>query len=282
MDAALEPMFSFGQIWYLDRAALSDPGLGHRDARKTTGTFWCCGLARPVQWRKETSTELSSDFDWDWEAADRAFSHAIALAPSYSCAHEDRAIFLAFIGRRDEALAEIAKIDQLDYGFSASHAESFAYYELGDYPGLIESSKRGLLLDPKDWSHHYNLGVGYEGLGKLTEAISEYEKAIEGSNGPQEPVVALAHAYAATGKKAEAEKLLRDLRHKLQQTAASPYTMATIYAGLGENDKAFEFLEKAYSEKSFDILSLKSDLLLDNLRRDPRFQNLLHRVRLTG
>jgi hypothetical protein len=58
--------------------------------------------------------------------------------------------------------------------------------------------------------------------------------------------------------------------------------MATIYAVLGENDKAFEFLERAYSQKSFDILSLKSDLLLDNLRRDPRFQNLLHRMGLTG
>jgi TolB-like protein/DNA-binding winged helix-turn-helix (wHTH) protein/Flp pilus assembly protein TadD len=230
----------------------------------------------------DTQGALSSDFDWDWEAADRAFSRAIALAPSYSCAHEDRAVFLAFMGRRDEAVAEIAKIDQLDYGFSASHAESFTYYELRDYQGLIESSKRGLLLDPKDWSHHYNLGVGYEGMGKLQEAIPEYEKAIEGSDGSQEPVVALAHAYSATGEKAEAEKILRDLERKLKQTAASPYTMATIYAVLGENDKAFEFLERAYSQKSFDILSLKSDLLLDNLRRDPRFQNLLHRMGLTG
>ena len=124
----------------------------------------------------DTLGALSSEFDWDWEAADREFNRAIALAPSYSCAHEDRAVFLAFIGRRDEALAEIAKIDQLDYGFSAAHAESFTYYELRDYPGLIESSKRGLLLDPKDWSQHYTLGIGYEGTGKLQEAISEYQK----------------------------------------------------------------------------------------------------------
>ena len=93
--------------------------------------------------------------------------------------------------------------------------------------------------------------------------------------------VALAHAYSATGKKAEAEKILRDLERKAKETSASPYTMATIYAGLGENDKAFEFLEKAYSEKSLDISwSLKSDLLLDSLRPDPRFQNLLRRMAL--
>ena len=225
---------------------------------------------------------LSFEFDWDWNAADREFNRAIALAPSYSCAHEDRAIFLAFIGRRAEALAELAKIDQLDYGFSAGHTESATYYELQDYPNLIESSKRGLLLDPNDWFQHFNLGVGYEGTGKHQEAISEYRKAMELS-GNSQSAVALAHAYSAAGKKADAEKILHDLERKLKGTSASPYTMAAIYAGLGENDKAFEFLEKAYSEKSLDISwSLKSDLVLDSLRPDPRFQSLLRRIGLTS
>ena len=223
---------------------------------------------------------LNWQFDWDWDAADREFNRAIALAPSYSCAHEDRAIFLGFMGRRDEALAEIAKIDQLDYGFSSAGSESATYYLLRDYPRLIEASKRALLWDPKDSSQHYDLGVGYEGTGKLQEAISEYQKAIEMSGGSQ-GVVALAQAYSAVGRKAEAEKILRDLERKSKETSTSPYTMATIYAGLGENDKAFEFLEKAYSEKSLDISwSLKSDLLLDSLRPDPRFQNLLRRMAL--
>ena len=223
---------------------------------------------------------LSSEFDWDWDTADREFNRAIALAPSYSCAHEDRATFLALIGRRAEALAEIAKIDQLDYGFSAAYTESTTYYVLQDYPALIEASRRALLLDPKDWFQHYTLGVGYEGTGKVQEAISEYRKAIQMSGGPQS-VVALAHAYSAAGEKADAENILRDLERKSKQTSASPYTMATIYAGLGENDKAFDFLEKAYSEKSFDISSsLKSDLVLDSLHRDPRFQNLLDRMGL--
>ncbi len=223
---------------------------------------------------------LSSEFDWDWDTADREFSRAIALAPSYSCAHEDRATFLALTGRRAEALAEITKIDQLDYGFSVAQTESTTYYELRDYPGLIEASRRGLLLDPKDWFQHYALGVGYEGTGKLQEAISEYQKAIEMSGGSQ-GAVALAHAYSAVGRKAEAERILRDLERKSNETSASPYTMATIYAGLGENDKAFEFLEKAYSQKSLGIpLSLSSDLVLESLRPDPRFQNLLGRIGL--
>jgi TolB-like protein/DNA-binding winged helix-turn-helix (wHTH) protein/Tfp pilus assembly protein PilF len=114
----------------------------------------------------DTLGVLSSEFDWDWVTADREFNRAIALAPSYSCAHEDRATFLALIGRRAEAIAEITKIDQLDYGFSAAHTESTTYYELRDYPDLIEASRRALLLDPKDWFQHYTLGVGYEGYGQ--------------------------------------------------------------------------------------------------------------------
>ena len=129
-------------------------------------------------------------------------------------------------------------------------------------------------MDPNDWFQHFTLGVGYEGTGKVQEAISEYQKVIEIS-GNSRGTVALAHAYSAAGKKAEAENILHDLQRKLKKTSASPYTMATIYAGLGENDKAFEFLEKAYAEKSLDISwSLKSDLLLDSLRSDPRFQSL--------
>lgn len=163
--------------------------------------------------------------------------------------------------------------------FSSATSESWAYYALRDFPSLIDASKRALLLDPNDW---FQLGVGFEGTGKLPEAISEYQKAIEMSGSPK-GAVALAHAYSSVGKKAEADKVLRDLERKLRGSADSPYTMATIYAGLGENDKAFEFLEKAYSERSLDMsISPNSDLLLDRLRPDPRFQNLLQRMGLSN
>jgi TolB-like protein/DNA-binding winged helix-turn-helix (wHTH) protein/Flp pilus assembly protein TadD len=229
----------------------------------------------------DTLAVLSWRFDWDWDAAERGFNRAIALAPSYSCAHEDRAIFLAFAGRRSEAIAEIAKINQMDYGFSSAMAESATYYELRDYSGLVEASKRGLLLDPGDAFLHYLLGVGYEATGKLPEATSEYQKAMKMSDDPS-VAVALAHAYSAAGRKAEANEILRGLQRKSKGTLLPSYTMATMYVGLGENDKAFEFLEKAFSEKSLDIsFFLKSDLLLDDLRPDPRFQTLLRRIGLT-
>src|SRR5205807_10495717 len=98
-----------------------------------------------------------------------------------------------------------------------------------------------------------DLGVGYEGTGKLLEAISEYQKAIEISNGDHDATASLAHAFGVIGRRAEAEKILHDFERKSKSGYVSPYRMATIYAGLGERDKAFEFLERAYQERSLDI-----------------------------
>jgi tetratricopeptide (TPR) repeat protein len=160
--------------------------------------------------------------------------------------------------------------------------ESGVYYQLRDYEALVEASRRGVVSNPNEWLEHYNLGVGYEGTGKLLEAISEYQKAVEISAGDQDSTAALAHAFAVIGRRAEAEKILRDLEQKSKSVHVSPYLFATVYAGLGKNNKAFEFLEKAYQERSLEISwALKSDLRIDNLRSDPRFQNLLARVGLT-
>jgi TolB-like protein/DNA-binding winged helix-turn-helix (wHTH) protein/Flp pilus assembly protein TadD len=226
---------------------------------------------------------LSWRFEWDWDAAEREFNQAIALAPSYSCAHEDRSVYLSFIGRRAEALAEIAKSKEMDPGPSSAMAESAAYYQLRDYEGLVEASRRGVVSNPNEWTQHANLGVGYEGTGKLLEAISEYQKAVEMSDGDQDATASLAHAYAMIGRRAEAERILLDLERKSKRVYVSPYTIATIYAGLGDKDRSFEFLERAYQERSLEISwHLKVDLRIDNLRSDPRFQILLRRVKLPG
>jgi TolB-like protein/DNA-binding winged helix-turn-helix (wHTH) protein/Flp pilus assembly protein TadD len=222
---------------------------------------------------------LSWRFEWNWDAAEREFNQAIALAPSYSCAHEDRAEYLSFVGRRAEALAEVAKSNELDPGPSSAMTESGVYYQLRDYQSLVEASRMGVVSYPNEWVEHHSLGVGYEGTGKRLEAISEYQKAIEMSNGDHDATASLAHAFAAIGRRAEAEKILRDLEQKSKSGYVSPYMIATIYAGLGKKDKAFEFLERAYQERSLDISwHLRADLRIDNLRSDPRFQELLRRV----
>ena len=228
----------------------------------------------------DTLATLKESFEWDWEGAERELNRAIALAPSYNCAHEDLANLLAVLGRRDEALAEIAKIDQLDFGYGSAGTEAGVYYSLQDYPNLIGASKRVQLLDPNDGFSHYSLGVAYEGTGKLQDAISEYQKVME-INGDPNAAVGLARAYSAMGKKTEAQKILHDLERKLHGTDASPYVMATIYAGLGDKDQAFAFLNRAFRERSFQLSSdLRGNPSLDRLRNDPRFRTLLSQMGL--
>jgi len=220
--------------------------------------------------------------DFDWKAADYALSKSVALSPSYSCAHEDRAVFLAFMGRRAESLAELEKSKQIDPGPASAGTEVGVLIQLRDWGRLVESSRQQLAANANDWLMHTNLALGYEGTGSFPEAIAEYQKAIELSNGGDlNAVASLAHAYAVAGRRYDAEKILRDLEQKSREGKASPYLPATIYAGLGEKDKALELIEKAYQAKSLDLgWIFRSDLRTDNLRSDPRFQDLLRRVGL--
>ncbi len=219
--------------------------------------------------------------DWDWTAAEREFDNAIALAPNFGCAHLNRSYYLSWKGRRTEAMAELAKSRELDPGYSFDNTESAAYYQSRDYQGLVEASRRAVASNPNEWPVYYFLGVGYEGSGKRAQAIPAYQKALEMSDGDPDPTAALAHAYAVTGRRAEAEKILHELERRSKSVYVSPYIIATIYAGLGDKDRAFGFLEKAYQERCWDIAwFLKADLRIDNLRSDPRFQALLQRVGL--
>ena len=228
----------------------------------------------------DTLGVLSWRFDRDFASAERYFNKAIELAPSYSCAHEDRAIYLSFLGRRAEAQNEIARSRIIDPGPSSLMAEVAADYQMRDYEALLDASRRQVASDPKEWTGHFNLGLGYQGTGKMVEAISAYQKALEISGGNPNAAAALAQAYARVGKRALAEKILADLE-KSKSVYVSPYTLATIYASLGEKDKAFGFLERAVKERSLDITyHIKADLRIDNLRSDARFHDLMHRIGL--
>jgi tetratricopeptide (TPR) repeat protein len=227
----------------------------------------------------DTLAQIRWHHEWDWAGTEREFNESIRLSPNYDCAHADRSSYLSWSGRREEAAAEITKSRELDPGYSFASSESGMRYLTRDFAGLVEASRKGVVSDPNEWLLRYFLGVGYEGTGKVQEAIPEYQKAVEMSNGDQDATAALAHAYAVTGKRAEAEKILRDLERKSKTSYVSPYMIATIYAGLGDRDNAFEFLEKAFQERCWDIVwCVKADPRIDNLRSDPRFEALLKNV----
>ena len=223
---------------------------------------------------------MSWRYDWDWQTADREFLYALKLCPNATEVHYGYVLYTAANGRSAEALAEMAKIRELDPIRSEPFAsKSVINYHLRNYKALIEIDRAFVARIPNSALAHYWLGVGYEGSGQPREAIPEYQKAIELSQGDSDPTASLAHAYATTGRKAEALKILREWQRQSQTSYVSPYMIATVYAGLGDKDKAFEFLEKAYQERSPDLpYFLRADLRMDSLRSDPRLQDLMHRM----
>jgi len=223
---------------------------------------------------------ISWRYDWDWQTADREFLYALKLCPNATEVHYSYVLYTASNGRSAEALAEMARIRELDPIRSEPLAsKSVINYHLRNYKALIEIDRALVERNANFPLAHYWLGVGYEGSGQTREAIPEYQKATELRQGDSDATAALAHAYATTGRKAEALKILLAWQRQSETSYVSPYMIATVYAGLGDKDKAFEFLEKAYQERSPDLpYFLRADLRMDSLRSDPRFQDLVHRM----
>lgn len=220
--------------------------------------------------------------DWDWRTAEREFRYALELNPNSMEGHFALLLYLAWNGKRAEALTEDARIHELDpvYPFG-NITRSLIYYQLREYKALTEVSQKSAVVNPEAWVAHYFLAVSYEGLGRYQEAIQEYRKAVELSEGDSDPTAGLGHAYAIVGRTGEAEEMLHELQEQSKTSYVSPYMIATIYAGLGNKDKAFEFLEKAYQDRSWDLpYFLKADLRIDTLRSDRRFHELERRVGL--
>jgi Flp pilus assembly protein TadD len=135
-------------------------------------------------------------------------------------------------------------------------------------------------MDPGFILTHHRLGLVYEQQGKYDEAIVEFRQVLNLSAGKPLGIAALAHAYALSGKRAEAQKLLAELQELSKQRFVSPASVALIYVALGDKDQAFTWLEKAEKERDGILVRLKVDSRYDSLRSDPRFADLAKRVGL--
>ena len=219
-------------------------------------------------------------YEWNWQDAEKEQKQLLDLCPNDPGVYWGVAYYLGWKGHRVEALKAVAKCRELDPTFERQfRMEAAINYFSRDFEGSVEVSRPYTVAFPKDWLAHYWLGIGLEGSGRRSEAIPEYQKAVDLSQQNTDPVACLAYAYARAGKKSEAEKILRDFLQRSETSYLSPYMIATIYAGLGNKDKAFEYLEKAYQERTPDLpYFLRADLRMDTLRSDPRFQDLESRM----
>ena len=219
--------------------------------------------------------------DWDFPAAEREFKKAVELNPNYGPAHHWYSHLLLSMGRFDESLTESQRFVELDPLSPAPHLHLGLHYLIArQYDDCIRQELKTLQMDPNYILAHSQLGQAYLFKGMYAEALRELEKARELSGGDKTNTARLAHAYGVAGRKDEARKLLQELLSTPGHGQEIPGGVAIVYLGLGENEKALEWLLKAYEKQPYWSADLKVDPLFDPLRSDPRFQALLRRLNL--
>jgi DNA-binding winged helix-turn-helix (wHTH) protein/TolB-like protein/Tfp pilus assembly protein PilF len=225
---------------------------------------------------------VKEQYDWDWPGAEEEFKRAIALNPNYATAHQYYSEYLAFLGRTEESITHMMRAQELDPNSLVINTElGFPYLCARRYDEALEKFAEALERDANFPFALYQTARCYDQKARFEDAIALYRKAIALSGGSSVMTARLGHTYALAGRKAEARAALEELFAASKQRHISPYLIATIYAGLGDSDKAIEWLEKAYEVRDGMLVMLGVDAHLDLLRPDPRFQNLLRRVGLS-
>jgi len=220
-------------------------------------------------------------YEWDWAAAEREFKRAIELDPDNGDAHGYYSWFLAAMGRKDEAVKEarlLLQMDPLSTGSNGNLGSVLVFTHRWDE--AIQELRYAIDLDPNYWFDYNFLGRAYEQKGRLPEAIETFKHGLT-LEGNTELWAGLGHAYAVSGDRGEAYKVLDKLKEISTQRYVAPYNVAVIYAGLGEKDAAFDWLNRAYNDRSYLLpVYLNTDPRLDSLRSDPRFLELRRKMKL--
>jgi serine/threonine protein kinase/tetratricopeptide (TPR) repeat protein len=228
-----------------------------------------------------TSLAAVNEYEWNWSAAEDQYRRAIELNPNYETAHHWYAAYLTSRLRSDEAMREInlaLGLDPLSLIINTSVGR--VLFGARQYDKAIEQLKKTLDLDPNFAEARFQIAMAYEQKRMYDDAIREFQKSVELYNDPA-MMAWVARAYAASGRRADAEQALADLMEMSRQKYISPYPLATVFAALGDKERALEWLEKVYQERSYYVVWLNVDPVFDAIRSDWRFQDLLRRVGLT-
>ena len=219
--------------------------------------------------------------DRDWDGARAEFEEAIRLNPKYATAHQWYAILLSILGKPDEALAEINRAIELDpLSLIINTDKGRILYYARRYDEAIRQLQDTLKMDADFGMAHNILGWCYAEKGMYDQAVAEMRKSMELGVSLGGALGRIGYAYARAGERDEAQKVLAQLEQRAEQSYISPYTLAAIYAALGDRDKAFSLLQKAVDEGAAGQSFMKVDPAFDNLHPDPRFAELMRRLGL--
>ena len=290
-------------IEYFDLAIDKDPHsalarAGLADCYVTLGS-WENGVLPPVQAMAKAKAaatkalELDSrlaeahatlayrttHYDWDWTIAEAQYRRALELNPNYAVSHHWYSHYLTAMGRTAESLAaskRCLELDPLDLVINIHMA--WHHHFARQYDEAVEQCWKTNELHPNSFWPPYFFALAYQQQGRIAEAAAEFKKAIQMSGGVTFTTAGLGHLYASAGESAEARAILDELRSRARKTYVPAYDLALVCAGLGRTDEAFEWLDKAFEERSGWLTYLKAEPRLDSLRGDSRFHGQIGRA----
>lgn len=221
-------------------------------------------------------------YDWDWQGAEKEYKRALDLNPSDAMAHFWFGEYLQAMGRNAESFEQSRQtiaLDPLNAGPVAEFGSQL--YMARQYDDAMEMFRRAFAVEPDYAWGHAGLGWVYAERKMYREAVSELQKSLESSDRNDADLAALGKVLGDSGRKQEAKKLLNELAERSKRRYVSPYLLAFIQIGLGEQDQAIASLEQGYTNRDQWMIYLNVDPHLDSLRSDPRFKDLLRRVKLS-
>jgi TolB-like protein/Tfp pilus assembly protein PilF len=218
-------------------------------------------------------------FDWDWSGAEQEFKRTIVLNPNSAAAHFYYGVFLTAMGRSGEAIKETQKALALDPLTPSTNLQlGWVLYYARRHGESIAQLKKTLALAPDFAYANMELGWNYAQKGMYVEAAAQCQRAVSLMPDEQVTLGGCGNVFGLAGRRQDALTLLGRLKKASARGYLDPYNVAYLYDGLSDNDHVFEWLERAYRERSASLYALRFETWSDRLRSDPRFRDLLRRM----
>src|SRR5438067_6585010 len=218
-------------------------------------------------------------YDFDFEQSVKEFQRAIELNPNYATAHHWLSNgVLSALGQFERAIAEgnrAVQLDPLSLIINTDLGQDLFYARR--YDDAIAHLHKTIEMDPRFYFAHWVLGTTLQLKGQLSEAVAEYSKAVELNDDPS-VLALLGQAYARAGQPDEAQKILLRLSEEAKSRYVQAYDFALMYLALGDKERAIDEMERAYRERDANVVQIKVDPMLDDLRGNQRFEALVNRI----
>jgi tetratricopeptide (TPR) repeat protein len=221
------------------------------------------------------------NYDWDWKSAAKEFHQAVELNPNNSNAYLINGLCEASLGHKDASLESFRNLQKLDAGYSPASVFpiGIAHYWMRDYDEALKYFQKSLEMDPRTPSPNFWMGATYLEKKDYPKAQASFQRAVNLNSSPV-TLMGLGICYARQGNPKAAEAIVSQILELSKQTYIPEFYFACLYANMGRKDEAFEWLNKGYEARANGMPLIRVIPLLDSLRSDPRFSELLVRMNL--